>query len=137
MLMGMEMATIFVSQPKKPPPAAMSRSLRGDDPLHGERGHRGAASAAAVRGDEALSADSRQTPWRPALAAQHQQHPPTVTMVTLKDGDKTVACFVDHGVSPSLTAIATRRRLSPVPVLGVSDFVINTRIHMSFTGSRG
>lgn len=98
-------------RPKKPAPAAMGRSLRGEDPCmvnaatetlfpllpFGSRGQQ-------QRGPHA-------SPAVAALAAQHQQHPPTVTLVTLRDGDKTVslpALTVDHNYPQVLSELVMR-----------------------------
>ncbi|KAH7958917.1 hypothetical protein HPB49_006515 [Dermacentor silvarum] len=78
----------------------MSRSLRGDDPCMVNAATEallpllpfGSRAAGGQRGQPGNSVAA-------ALAAHHQQHPPTVTMVTLKDGDKTVSLpslTVDH-----------------------------------------
>ncbi|KAK8763566.1 hypothetical protein V5799_033825 [Amblyomma americanum] len=99
-------------RPKKPPPAAMSRSLRGEDPCmvnaateallpllpFGPRGGQAGQRAHPAAGSSTA-----------ALAAA--QHPPTLTMVTLKDGDKTVslpALTVDHNYPQVLSELVMR-----------------------------
>ncbi|XP_065298895.1 uncharacterized protein [Dermacentor albipictus] len=99
-------------RPKKPPPAAMSRSLRGDDPCMVNAATEallpllpfGSRAAGGQRGQPGNSMAA-------ALAAHHQQHPPTVTMVTLKDGDKTVSLpslTVDHNYPQVLSELVMR-----------------------------
>lgn len=104
-------------RPKKAPPAAMVRSFRGEDPCMVNAATETLfpllpfGNPRAPGGQQQLPRGAHASPAVAALSAQHQQHPPTVTLVTLREGDKTVslpALTVDHNYPQVLSELVMR-----------------------------